>query len=87
MSKSLSWTGLTAHRPLDRLWRVAAAGVLRTASAALARAARRLRRAPVERAPKVREIEFQMLYRDAGAPEGALYVDGELVAVLPVSRL
>jgi hypothetical protein len=86
MSKSLSWTRATTQRPASQLLRHFAALVLRSASAVLARAARKLRRSG-ERAPRLPEIEFHTLYLESGAPEGALYVDGELVAILPVSRL
>jgi hypothetical protein len=86
MSKSLSWTRATSPRPASHLLRHLTALVLRSASAVLARAARKLRR-PAERAPRLPEIEFHTLYLESGAPEGALYVDGELVAILPVSRL
>jgi hypothetical protein len=61
-----------------------AASGLRRASQALARVARVLgrRRAGPTRAPV---LEF---YAEAGAPEGALYVDGLLVGHLPgVTRL
>jgi hypothetical protein len=86
MSKSLSLTRATTQRPASQLLRHLAALVLRSASAVLARAARKLRRSS-ERAPRLPEIEFHALYLESGAPEGALYVDGELVAILPVSRL
>jgi hypothetical protein len=86
MSKSLqgfrgplSDTGNSALRPF-------AATLLRQASRALARLARQLHRRRADawrqRAP---ELEF---YAEAGAPEGALYLDGELVGHLPgVTRL
>ena len=32
-------------------------------------------------------VEFHALHRDAGAPEGALYVNGELVGYIDVQRL
>lgn len=62
-----------------------AAAALRIGSRALAMLARRLRgasrRAPAQ--PPV--LEF---HAEAGAPEGALYVDGQLVGHLPgVTRL
>jgi hypothetical protein len=61
--------------------------VLRSASVALARLSRSL--AAVERArertPAETVLEF---YAEAGAPEGALYVDGHLIGFLPgVKRL
>jgi hypothetical protein len=63
------------------------AGALRSASVALARLSRSL--AAVERArertPAETVLEF---YAEAGAPEGALYVDGHLIGFLPgVKRL
>lgn len=66
--------------------RRAAAGALQLASHLLAQLARRLATAPAAavalRAP---ELEF---HAEAGAPEGALYADGVLVALLPgVTRL
>ncbi len=68
-------------------WRRAAARALRLASFGLARWARKLalRRAAQRGASRPPELEF---YAEAGAPEGALYLDGELVGHLPgVSRL
>lgn len=61
-----------------------AVAALQTASVTLGRLARRLHLA--EREPAGEPVlEF---YAQAGAPEGALYVDGQLVALLPgVSRL
>jgi len=63
-----------------------AARVLRAASRALARLSRQLAaRHAARRAQPVPELEF---YAEAGAPEGALYIDGELVGHLPgVTRL
>lgn len=87
MSKTLSWTR-PAARPAGSLGRRATAAALRTASHLLARLARRLR--PVEPAPMLHlpVVEFHPSHRDAGAPEGALYVDGELVGyVHGVTRL
>jgi hypothetical protein len=61
-----------------------AAAALRGASLLLGRLARRLH--PDRKAPAGEPVlEF---YAEAGAPEGALYVDGELVGRLPgVGRL
>jgi len=61
-----------------------AAASLRAASAVLARLAHHVAvpvPAPAEPLPRV--LEF---YADAGAPEGALYLDGELIGVLPGVR-
>ncbi|HMM84790.1 MAG: hypothetical protein ACLGIT_01055 [Gammaproteobacteria bacterium] len=60
-----------------------AAAALRVAARVLARWAERLAARPA--AAHVGELEF---HAEAGAPEGALYVDGMLVARLPgVDRL
>lgn len=70
--------------PVSGRARLLAAAALRLASVALAVLARRLRRAEPEPAGEP-VLEF---YAQAGAPEGALYVDGQLVGLLPgVSRL
>ena len=66
--------------------RYTAAAVLRAASKLLAHLAHRLATpAPAPAHPLPAVLEF---YADAGAPEGALYLDGELVGWLPsVARL
>ncbi len=74
-----------AAAPADRRVRELAASLLRLASRALDALAQRL--ALVEAQPVLSEplIEY---HADAGAPEGALYVNGQLVGhVLGVSRL
>jgi len=87
MSKTLS-LGPRSARPPASLLRHGAAVGLRSASAVLARLARRLRVAAPERAPRLPEVEFQAFHHDGGAPEGALYIDGELVGFVPgVTRL
>ncbi len=71
-------------RPAPEVARRVAAAVLRSASVALARLARRLSRPAVRESADAR-LEF---YAEAGAPEGALYHDGEFVGWLPgVTRL
>ena len=71
-------------RPSDL--RLVVAAVLYGASAGLERIAHRLVPAPARRADAVvPQVEF---HAEAGALEGALYVDGQLVGMLPgVSRL
>jgi hypothetical protein len=88
MSKTLSWTRSGTAHPAGSLARRAAAAGLRTASYLLVRLARRLRR-PAPAAPlHLPVVEFHPSHREAGAPEGALYVDGELVGyVSGVTRL
>lgn len=83
MDKTLSWHRVVPA-PAPRPVRRAMARTLRAASHRLHRWARHL--VATERAP-VHEpvLEF---YAEAGAPEGALYIDGRRVAVLPgVTRL
>jgi hypothetical protein len=65
-------------------WRLRLAGVLRRASRSLTRLADQL--ALVQARKRGRpELEF---YAEAGAPEGALYVDGRFAGTLPgISRL
>ena len=74
-----------APRPAEEAARRLAAAGLRSASAALARLSRRLVRPVVRVANPVPQLEF---YAEAGAPEGALYLDGRLVGwVSGVKRL
>lgn len=62
-----------------------AASSLRSASAMLARLSRRLAKPTGRVAHPVPQLEF---YAEAGAPEGALYLDGQLVGwVSGVRRL
>ena len=84
---------LTGHRPAQRppfsdTWRRFVAHLQRSASAALARHARDVAR-PLHARQRRRSqhdvsVEF---HAEAGAPEGALYVDGELVGYVEVRRL
>ena len=76
---------LEPQHPLSEAVRRLAAAGLRSVSAKLARLSRRLGRAGARiRHPKA-QLEF---YAEAGAPEGALYLDGKLVGwVSGVTRL
>jgi hypothetical protein len=66
-------------------WRWRIAGALRGASAWLARLADAMARVRAATRRQKPELEF---YAEAGAPEGALYVDGRLVGRLPgIKRL
>ena len=79
--KDLPWSDAP---PQDRRAREVAAGLLRAFSAALDRLAQRL--AHVEEAA-VTDPMFEY-HAEAGAPEGALYVNGHLAGHLPgVARL
>ena len=80
--KELRWGKEPA--PLSEAGRRLAAALLQRASRLLARLASGLASAPTETRPEPR-FEF---HAEAGAPEGALYVDGRLVGWLSgVSRL
>lgn len=85
----VTWTPAEAtpafptHPPAHPLRRLAAA-VLRSASRLLARMAQRVGEPRIATAPALPEtLEF---YADAGAPEGALYLDGHLIGHLPGVR-
>lgn len=84
--KPLALGPAAVRPPWTQPARQVAAASLRGASAVLARLALRLAvpaQPPVEPLPTV--LEF---YADAGAPEGALYLDGQLVGYVPgVTRL
>lgn len=81
MTKSLSWVAAVRE---PRRGRLLAAAALRAAGKSLDRLAWKL--AVVQRRP-VAEPPTLEFHAEAGAPEGALYVDGELVGRLPVTRL
>jgi hypothetical protein len=80
MSKTLTWQAVAP----PAAWRRRLARTLRVTGRALAAWARRL--VPPEPAPRPEPVlEF---YAEAGAPEGALFIDGQRVGVLPgVTRL
>ena len=84
MTTNLPWAD--AARPLSSTLLQLLAALLLAASQRAARAADRA--AAAAAAPPIETVEFHELHRDAGAPEGALYVNGQLVAILPgVTRL
>lgn len=71
--------------PRTRGLRLVAAVLLRAAGTALDRLARHLVRGEARRVADMPRLEF---HAEAGAPEGALYVDGQLVGRLDgVNRL
>lgn len=79
--EDFSWQLERLPRPARDAAQSLAAATLASASALLARLAIRLaaprKQSPVTISPR---IEF---HSEAGAPEGALYVDGQLVGRLP----
>ena len=88
MTKTMSWA-TEAPRPFSATLLYFAAAVLQGASAVLARQAERTAAREAARAqPSLGVVEFHHYHREAGAPEGALYVNGELVGVIEgVTRL
>jgi hypothetical protein len=83
--KYLHWTPTRPASVPPHPAREAAVAALRAASAALARAARHLAQPAPRKAEADPRLEF---YAEAGAPEGALYLDGRLVGHLTgVNRL
>ena len=85
MSKSLYGFHGPFAAPAGSPLRRAAALTLRQMSRLLGRLARRLALQHPRAAMRAPELEF---YAESGAPEGALYLDGELVGYLPgVKRL
>ena len=81
MTKTMYWS---AGVPVP-FWRRVAAAVLRSASGLLAHWARGLVSSPTRPLTELPRLEF---HAEAGAPEGALYQDGELVGWIPgVTRL
>ena len=86
MSKTLQGLSPSLAAPRGSTWRPLAAALLRQASRLLARLARKL---AVARAAPPSQFEPRFEYHaEAGAPEGALYLDGKLVGRLPgVTRL
>lgn len=86
MHKSLYGFDGPLSAPVHSPARQLAARLLRQSSRQLARLARQLAlRRIASAAPRAPELEF---HAEAGAPEGALYVDGQLVGYLPgVTRL
>lgn len=85
-SKPQTWRALTPRHSGSSLARRTAAAALKSASAVLAELAQRLAVPPPVPAPPLPPVlEF---YAQSGAPEGALYLDGELVGWVPgVTRL
>jgi len=91
MTKTLSWGAPDLARPFSATLLYLVAAALRSASDTLSRVA--TARAEAHAAETafqeaVSSVEFHELYRDSGAPEGALYINGKLVAIIPgVTRL
>ncbi len=82
--KEVPWWREDAPRPVKAAALALAAALLASASVVLARLSARI---VAPRAPAGSDPRFEF-HAEAGAPEGALYVDGRFVGWLPgVSRL
>ena len=81
LKRSLPWQPRAAPHPVTLAGRRLAAGLLSAASTSLARIAAAVEPSASREASDVVEPRLEF-YAEAGAPEGALYVDGELVGWL-----
>jgi hypothetical protein len=87
MTGSLFNPTLPLFAPRGTSLRRLLAALLRSASVRLAQLSRRLAAAERERQRTSAEMVLEF-YAEAGAPEGALYLDGQLIGYLPgVTRL
>ncbi len=87
MFESLHTGNLPYYAPRGPSLRRPLAALLRGASLVLARLSRALSAAERSRSRTRGDVVLEF-YAEAGAPEGALYVNGELVGYLPgVTRL
>jgi len=96
MTRTMPW-GASGSTPFSATALSLLAAMLRAASELLERRAARLAEAATAEAQAAAEellhasvttVEFHPLFRDAGAPEGALYINGRLVGVISgVDRL
>jgi hypothetical protein len=88
MTKTLNWAAGDAARPLSATLAHLLAALLYAAGEMLTRHATRVTTEKAVREAMPHTVEFHALHRDAGAPEGALYVNGKLVGVIEgVTRL
>lgn len=85
MTRIHTLRSLQQESAIQTPWRRQLIGTLRRTSASLSRLAERLAQMPGRRRRRAPELEF---YAEAGAPEGALYIDGQLIGKLPgITRL
>ncbi|MGZ5272034.1 MAG: hypothetical protein ACXWC6_15590, partial [Ramlibacter sp.] len=90
MSKTLTLAAAVSARPLSATALHLVAAALRSAADLVQALALRLGTVQdvAAAAPPIETVEFHRLHGDAGAPEGALYINGVLVARIPgVDRL
>jgi hypothetical protein len=87
MTKTLNWAARDAARPLSAVLLYFLAAALQGASNVVSRLAERAAARDAIRT-HVQTVEFHPVYRESGAPEGALYINGELVGtIVGVTRL
>jgi hypothetical protein len=77
------WSPAEFRHPVSLFVQRLAASGLCSASAVLARLSQRLAVPAARKAGTAQQLEF---HAEAGAPEGALYLDGKLVGWLPGVR-
>lgn len=77
------WSPADFRHPVSVFAQRLAASALRSASAVLAQLSRRLAVPAARQRGAAQHLEF---HAEAGAPEGALYLDGKLVGWLPGVR-
>lgn len=90
MSKTLTLAAAMSARPLSATVLHLVAAGLRSAADVVHGLALRLGTVHdvAAMAPAIETVEFHSLHGDAGAPEGALYINGVLVARIPgIDRL
>ena len=88
MNETLSWAGHKRARPLTVTLLYLVANGLYAAAAVVTRVAARAHSLQDVRQVHGGTVEFHSFHRDGAAPEGALYVNGELVGVIQgVARL
>jgi hypothetical protein len=88
MTKSMTWAVHETPRPWTATLLYLAAGGLYAASEKLTRLAARVHALREVRHVHGGTVEFHAFHHDGAAPEGALYVNGELVGFIDgVARL
>ena len=88
MDKTLTWADRERAQPWTVTLLYLVAHGLNAASGAMTRLATRVHAMQKERPIGAGTVEFHAFHRDGAAPEGALYVNGELVGFIEgVTRL
>jgi hypothetical protein len=88
MTKTLNWAPGDVARPITAALLYLVAAALQAASAVLTRLAMSLSAVHEAVPASPQAVEFHTLYGEAGAPEGALYVNGKLVGTISgITRL